>query len=133
MDNSMNFQQQNYNQNIQPQNAINDNSSSQKKKNPIVKVLAIIGGVVIGIIVLAYLIISIVSANSNKLICKSNEGNITIMYNDNEIVGYTASGMSYDLDQQKTYAKQIGVKAYLNEFSTWFSTNTTGTCETKEK
>lgn len=133
MDNSMNFQQQNYNQNIQPQNAINDNSSSQKKKNPIVKILAIIGGVVIGIIVLAFLIISIVSANSNKLICKSNEGNITIMYNDNEIVGYTASGMSYDLDQQKAYAKQIGVKAYLNEFSTWFSTNTTGTCETKEK
>ena len=107
--------------------------SSQKKKNPIVKILAIIGGVVIGIIVLAFLIISIVSANSNKLICKSNEGNITIMYNDNEIVGYTANGMSYDLDQQKAYAKQIGVKAYLNEFSTWFSTNTTGTCETKEK
>ena len=133
MDNSMNFQQQNYNQNIQPQNAINDNMSSQKKKNPIVKILAIIGGVVIGIIVLAFLIISIVSANSNKLICKSNEGNITIMYNDNEIVGYTANGMSYDLDQQKAYAKQIGVKAYLNEFSTWFSTNTTGTCETKEK
>lgn len=133
MDNSTNFQQQNYNQNIQPQNAINDNSSSQKKKNPIVKILAIIGGVVIGIIVLACLIISIVSANSNKLICKSNEGNITIMYNDNDIVGYTANGMSYDLDQQKAYAKQIGVKAYLNEFSTWFSTNTTGTCETKEK
>ena len=133
MDNSMNFQQQNYNQNIQPQNAINDNSSSQKKKNPIVKTLAIIGGVVIGIIVLTYLIISIVSANSNKLICKSNEGNITIMYNDNGVVGYTASGISYDLDQQKVYAKEIGVKAYLNEISTWFSTNTTGTCETKEK
>ena len=133
MDNNMNFPQQNYNQNIQPQNAINDNSSSQKKKNPIVKILVIIGGVLIGIIVLAFLIISILSANSNKLICKSNEGNITIMYNDNEIVGYTASGMSYDLDEQKAYAKQIGVNAYLDEFSTWFSTNTTGTCEKEEK
>ena len=55
------------------------------------------------------------------------------MYNDKEIVGYTATGMSYDLDEQKAYAKRIGVDAYINEFSTWFSTNTTGTCEKQEK
>ena len=95
--------------------------------------MAIIGGAIVGIIILAIAIISIVSANSNKLVCKSKEGNITIMYNDNELVGYTATGMGYDFDQQKAYAKQIGVNAYLDEFSTWFSTNTTGTCKTKEK
>ena len=131
MDNNIDLQQQNYSQNIQSQNVINDNISLQKKKNPIVKILAIIGGVVVGIIILAFLIISIFFVNSNKLICKSNEGNITIMYNDNEMVGYTSNGISYDLEQQKAYAKKVGVKAYLDEFSTWFSTNTTGTCETK--
>ena len=104
-----------------------------KRKNPVIKIFAIIGGFVVGIIVLAVVIISIGSANSNKLVCKSNEGNITIMYNDNEITGYTASGMSYDLDQQKSYAKQVGVQAYLDEFSTWFETNTTGSCSVKEK
>ena len=119
------------NTNIQPQSINNNNSSS--KKNPNIKILAIIVCIFIGIIVFAFIIISITSANSNKLICKSNEGNITIIYNNNEIVGYTATGMSYDLEQQKAYAKQIGVKAYLNEFSTWFSTNTTGTCKIKEK
>ena len=128
----------NYNQNLgqemqyQQNQNINYNNQ-QKHKNSIVKIFAIIGGVVVGIIVLAVVIISIVSANSNKLVCKSNKGNITIMYNDNEITGYTASGMSYDLEQQKSYAKQVGIQAYLDEFSNWFKTNTTGSCSIKEK
>lgn len=36
--------------------------------------------------------------------------------------------MSYDLDTQKSYAEQIGIDAYLEEFSNWFSNNTTGSC-----
>lgn len=104
-----------------------------KGGNPIIKVLAIIGGFIIGIIVLAFVIITIVSANSNKLVCKSDDASITIMYNDDEITGYTAKGMTYDLDAQKTYAKQVGVQAYLEEFSTWFKTTTAGSCSVKEK
>ena len=92
------------------------------------KTLMVIGGIVVGIIVLGVVIFAIVSATSKKMVCKSSEGNITIMYNDKTITGYTASGMSYDLDQQKEYAEQVGVDAYLNEFATWFSNNTTGTC-----
>lgn len=92
------------------------------------KVLMIVGGITVGIIVLIVVIFAITSVTSEKLVCKSDEGNITIMYNDKTITGYTASGISYDLDSQKEYAEQIGVDAYLNEFSTWFSSNTTGTC-----
>lgn len=128
----------NYNQNLgqgmpYQQNQNTSYVQQPKRKNPVIKIFAIIGGFVVGIVVLAVVIISIVSSNSNKLVCKSNEGNITIMYNDNEITGYTASGMSYDLDQQKSYAKKVGVQAYLDEFSTWFETNTTGSCSVKEK
>lgn len=128
----------NYNQNLEQeiksqQNSNINNTQEPKGKNSIVKILAIIGGFVVGIFILAIIIISIVSANSNKLVCKSKEGNITIMYNDSEITGYTASGMSYDLDQQKSYAKQVGVQSYLDEFSTWFESNTTGSCSVKEK
>ena len=56
------------------------------------------------------------------------EGNITIMYNKDGLTGYTTVGMSYDYDEQKEYAKKIGVDAYTKEFSQWFATHTSGTC-----
>lgn len=117
----------NYNQSMYNQQPI------KQKRNKVVTILAIIGGFVVGIIVLAIVIISIVSASSEKLICKSDEGNITIMYNDKTITGYTAVGISYDLDGQKKYAEQVGTDAYMQEFSTWFRNNTSGTCTFKGK
>lgn len=93
------------------------------------KVLIIIGAVVLGIFALAAAIIAIVSLSSEKLKCESPKGNITIMYNDNEITGYAASNLSYDLDAQKSYANLIGVDAYLDEFEEWFEDNTGGFCQ----
>ena len=84
--------------------------------------------VISGLIVLGIVIFVIISATSDKMLCKSNEGSITIMYNDKGITGYSAIGISYDFDGQKKYAKEIGIDAYLDEFATWFSNNTTGTC-----
>ena len=98
------------------------------KKNNLVKILAIIGGVVVGFVILFVVIFSITSASSEKLVCKSEEGNITIMYNEKGITGYTASGMSYDLDEQKEVAKEIGMDAYITEFDNWFKSNTSGYC-----
>ena len=92
------------------------------------KVLIIIGSILLGIIVLGIIIFSVISSTSSKLTCKSNEGNITIMYNDKTLTGYTANGISYDLDEQKKLAEQIGVDSYLEEFSTLFQNKTTGTC-----
>ena len=92
------------------------------------KALMIIGGIVVGVVVLGVIVFSFVSLTSKKLVCKSNEGNITIMYNDKTLTGYTATGLSYDFDEQKKYAEQIGIDAYLDEFSTLFRSNTTGSC-----
>lgn len=92
------------------------------------KTLMIIGGIVVGAIILFVVIFFIISGTSKKLVCKSDEGNITIMYNDKTLKGYTAKNMSYKFDEQKEYAEQIGVDAYLEEFSLWFSNNTTGSC-----
>ena len=50
------------------------------------------------------------------------------MYNNKTITGYTASGLSYDFDEQKKLADEIGSEAYLNQFENWFKTNTTGSC-----
>lgn len=104
------------------------NNINYKKKSSAPKVIAIIGGILGGFVIIFLVIFFFVSANSDKLICKSDEGNITIMYNKNGLTGYTTAGMSYDFDKQKEYAKKIGVDAYTKEFSQWFSTHTSGTC-----
>ena len=93
------------------------------------KILMIIGGIFLFLVVAFIVLYLIISATSKKLVCKSDEGNITIMYNDKTINGYTASGISYDLDGQKKYAEQIGIDEYIEEFSRYFSNNTTGSCE----
>ena len=92
------------------------------------KFLMIIGGIFLFLVTLFIILFLIVSATSKKLVCKSNEGNITIMYNDKTISGYTANGLSYDLDGQKKYAEEIGIDAYIEEFSTMFSNKTAGSC-----
>ncbi len=104
------------------------NNINYKKKSSAPKVIAIIGGILGGFVIIFLVIFFFVSANSDKLICKSDEGNIKIMYNKNGLTGYTTAGMSYDFDEQKEYAKKIGVDAYTKEFSQWFSTHTSGTC-----
>lgn len=93
------------------------------------KVLMIIGGVVVVIIIAAVAIIYFVFSTSEKMVCESDDGNITIMYNDDSITGYTANGVSYDLDGQQEIAKQIGVEKYLDQFELWFTSNTTGSCK----
>lgn len=89
----------------------------------------IIGGIVLGFVVLGCAIFAIVSMTSHKMKCESSAGNITIMYNDEKITGYTAAGMSYDMDAQGKYAEQIGIEKYLDEFSSWFAQHTDGTCK----
>lgn len=92
------------------------------------KVLIIIGAIVAGLVALGVAIFVIVSLTSSKMKCTSSVGNITLMYNDNEITGYIVTNMSYDLDTQKEYSKLIGVESYLDEFEDWFEDNTDGTC-----
>ncbi len=113
--------------------ANNSKPESKKIRNVVIIISVIFVVVVIAVIALFVFIFSLISSNSNQLVCKSNTGNITIMYNDSTIVGYTATGMSYDLDQQKKVANQIGIDNYVSQFSDWFKTNTDGTCFIKEK
>jgi len=61
----------------------------------------IIGGIVVGIFALIAIIFTVVSLTSSKLVCESLEGNITLMYNSKNITGYTAVGISYELDESR--------------------------------
>lgn len=102
-----------------------DDGKNSKRK--LSKILAVVGGA--GIVAgLFLMMITFFTKDSKELICKSEKGNITIRYNTNGIISYKASDMSYDLNGQKKYAKQVGMDAYVSEFNTWFVTNTAGTC-----
>lgn len=92
------------------------------------KVLTVIGGLFLGLVIVVAIILIVTSLTSKKLVCKSNEGNITIMYNDKTITGYTAKGITYDMDGQKQIAEQIEIESYITQFESWFKTNTTGSC-----
>ena len=118
-----------------PNNNMNNVQPPKKKKSGVPVVVFVILGIFIGLIVLVVIgvfgIMGIISDSSNKLECTSPDGSITLMYNDEQLLGYTTSGMSYDLDQQKEYAEKVGIEAYLDEFNDWFEKNTSGTCTRK--
>ena len=97
------------------------------------KRLLIIGGIVLAIAIALVIVFSKKSAtsksnSSTKMVCKSNEGSITITYNDKEITNYKAVGIFFDFKEQKEYAQQIGLDKFLTEYAEWFKNNTTGTC-----
>lgn len=117
-----------------------NNSNNYTNSQPVKNDKSILWIILISVVIFPVLLIvffifvfSSISSNSNKLVCKSSEGNITIMYNESSITGYFATGIRYDLDGQKEIAKQIGTDSYISQFTAWFETNTTGTCSVQEK
>ena len=132
--NNQNFNNS-FNQGMQSNMNINQ-QQNKSKRNIILIIVGVIGFGIVGVIGFIFLITSIiknVANNSDKLVCNSNVGKITIMYNEKTINGYIADGISYNLDEQKKYAEQIGTDAYVQEFTNWFRTNTGGTCTIENK
>ena len=135
---NLNSQNNNYQQNSNYNNnfgQMNTNNKNNTNNDTIFKVLKIFGKIILSMFVIGMItliiVFAIMSFSSKKLECTSDNGNITIMYNDKTINGYKAKDLSYDLDGQKKIAEQIGIDEYLNEFSNWFSNNTNGTCTKK--
>lgn len=95
------------------------------------KFLMIFGGIVLGAVVIFAGLLVFTSLTSKKLVCKSSVGSITIMYSDKTLTGYTAVTYTYEFDEQKALAEEMGTEEYMNEFKTWFETNSDGTCEKK--
>ena len=98
-------------------------------KDIIIYSVKVIGGAFLVCLVLAIVIHLVMSSNAKQLVCTSDEGDITIIYNKKGITGYNVDNMEFDLEEQREYALEIGIDAYLDEFSEWFSSNTSGTCK----
>lgn len=86
------------------------------------------GVVILAVVLMVVLVLVNNGNNAKELVCQSNNGNITLTYNKDTIVGYTSNGYTYDLLSEKTRAEQMGVDKYIEEFSNTFNTNTLGTC-----
>ena len=115
---------------------VQENNKAKKDTNTVKIVLLVLGGVflliIIFVIALFCFLLPGLFKSSHKLECKSNLGNITLMYSDKEIIGYTATGsLTYNLQEQKSIANQIGTEAYMNQFEIWFRQNTAGSCQRK--
>lgn len=96
------------------------------------KTLKIILVIALVIIILAVLMFLFIFSPADKYVCTSDEGNITILYKKDKIVGVTNKGYSFDLEEQQEHAKKVGIETYLNEFNAWFISNSTnGKCEKK--
>lgn len=104
----------------------------KKKKSIVPIILIIVFGLLAlfigGIVFIFFVIFKTVDNSENKLVCTAPEGNITISYSGNEITGYHASNITYDMDDQKKVARQIGMEEYNKQFTEWFEQNTSGTC-----
>ncbi|MBR1385790.1 MAG: hypothetical protein IJ568_03050 [Bacilli bacterium] len=70
-----------------------------------------------------------ISINSEKLVCKSSNGSITIMYDDETITGYTVKNINFNEEEAKEYIKKVGIKKYLEEFKLTFEYYYNGTCK----
>ena len=86
-----------------------------------------------GIVILAVIamVVMVLVNDGNKgkqLVCQSNNGNITLYYSSETVHGYTSDGYAYDLLSEQSRAEQMGVDAYIKEYSGFFAANTMGTC-----
>ena len=93
-------------------------------------VVIIIGGVV-ALIFLIIAITFISYSSSNKLICKSSIGNITLFHDETNITGFISRNIPFDKEGQKYYVTKVGLDKYLDEYQYWFLRNTDGSCERK--
>ena len=92
------------------------------------KKIIIIIGISIFVLISFISIIIIFKTFSNKLVCKSKHGNITLIYNKKNITSYSAKNMTYKLDEQNEIANQIGIEEYMKQFNEWFKNTTSGSC-----
>ena len=96
---------------------------------------SIIATLLPGVLFFAIIVIMVIlqlSSSGPKLVCESPEGNITIHYNDETITSYQSEGMIFDFDEQRELANRTGITYYINEFSSWFRNNTSGTCRIED-
>ena len=105
-----------------------------QKKGGCGKIILIVVIIFVLFIAIIFGIAFYIAANSNQLVCTSEQGEIIILYDDEGLTGYSTSGsLTYDYEGQKEKAKEMGVNEYINQFKSYFESNYSGTCTQKNK
>ncbi len=122
-------------------NTTSNVTTTPKKKSHVGLILGIIFGVLFLLIVII-VIVALLFVRSSKnvepidntkhLVCTSSEGKITLNYNDDEIIDYTADKITYNQESQQKLFEKYGAESYMEQFNTWFEKNTSGTCVIKD-
>lgn len=115
---------------VQSNQATNKAESSSKTSQPgankrFSQAISIICGVIVAVALIGIVIWGVIISRTRRLECTSSEGDITVMYDDHGVTGYSASTtFDFDLGHQQSYAEHVGIEAYLTEFEEWFLNNT---------
>ena len=91
------------------------------------KILTVILAIITVVLVCINIPYIMTAITSDKLTCKSKEGNITLIYNDTVEYFFT-DNIYYNLDNQKAMIEKVGINNYIDYFSNWFNSNTSGKC-----
>ncbi len=105
----------------------------KKKSNGIVKILAIIGGVLVAIIAMIFIAFAIIRTSSNRIECKSEEKSLTVYFNNETIIGYSAKNVNFNIDTAKNTVNLSGIDDYVSTLQTWYETYVGGKCTITKK
>ncbi len=109
------------------------NKENQKNHN-IAKILAIIGGIFVVIVIMVIVALSIIKVSSNKILCKSDGKSLTVYYNNETIVGYSAKNINFNTNIAKNAINAVGIDNYISSLETWYELSASGKCKiTKNK
>lgn len=112
--------------------AINNPKKSNVKKIIIIAVIIILVLIIVGAVIIMMTSSQSSSSieNRNKLVCNSEQGNLTIFYNNENLTKYEADNLTFDIDGQNKIVDEIGVRTWIEDFSLWFRMNMKdGICE----
>ena len=100
----------------------------------IIVVLVVVVLPVIAVIVFVGAIFSSVSSvieenTTGRLECTFAAGYLNINYNENEILGYSSKGMTFNLDSARSEANKVGINAYIRSEADEIESSYLGKCK----
>ncbi len=108
----------------------NDIEKLSKQNSNLKLILFIIIGSIVAIVVVLCIVWYMLYGTNKKLHCTSQYGDVTLIYNQKEIVSYEATGeLTFNMEKQNMIAKEIGTKSYIAQFITSFVTDFGGYCK----
>lgn len=98
-------------------------------KMPSKKVIIFTLVIIILLVGVVYVINLLNKSNRSSIVCTSNEGNITLYYNDKKIIKYEVDNIAFNLSKQNEAAEKLGMDEYIKQFNEWFTSSTSGSCK----